>query len=129
MPHLKTLTLDLQNNTQMNLPIKSQSDSDSDAGTAVGLSPRSRTKSKKPSMYKVIILNDDYTPMDFVIHVLQKFFAKDFNDATKVMLEVHQRGAGIAGVYTFEVAETKVYQVNQYSQNKQHPLKCVVEKA
>ena len=90
---------------------------------------RPQEATKTPSFYKVLILNDDFTPRDFVVHILQKFFRKSENDATRLMLDVHQRGVGIAGVFTHEIAETKAYQVNEYSKQSQHPLKCVVEKA
>lgn len=80
-----------------------------------------------PKMYKVIILNDDYSPMDFVILVLKRFFAKSDEEATKIMLDVHKKGAGVAGVYTLEVAEMKVMQCNQFSQMNHHPLKSTLE--
>ena len=82
---------------------------------------------KTPRMYRVILLNDDFTPMDFVIFVLKKFFAKTEEQATAVMLDVHKKGAGVAGVYTLEVAEMKAMQVNQAARANQHPLKCTVE--
>ena len=88
----------------------------------------SRTSTKKPSMYKVIMLNDDYTPMEFVIHVLQRFFQKDAEAATRIMLHVHNHGVGECGVYTYEVAETKVTQVMDFARQHQHPLQCVMEK-
>ena len=88
----------------------------------------SRTKTKKPSMYKVIMLNDDYTPMEFVVYVLQKFFAMPNEKARQIMLHVHQRGVGICGVYTYEVAETKVNQVMDLASENQHPLQCTIEK-
>ena len=88
----------------------------------------SRTKTKKPSMYKVIMLNDDFTPMEFVIYVLQRFFSKSAEDATKVMLHVHQSGVGICGVFTYEVAETKVTQVMDMARQHDHPLQCTMEK-
>lgn len=94
-------------------------------GTVVVSQPKSKTKT--PSFYRVILVNDDFTPMDFVIHVLQKFFSKDVNEATRIMLEVHKKGAGQCGTYTYEIAETKVYQVNQYSRQNRHPLKCTME--
>ena len=90
---------------------------------------RPETATKSPAFYKVLILNDDFTPRDFVVHILQKFFRKNENDATRLMLEVHNRGVGVAGVFTYEIAETKAYQVNEYSRQHQHPLKTVVEKA
>ena len=88
-----------------------------------------KPKLKHPSLYKVIILNDDYTPMDFVVEVLQKYFGMDLGKATEIMLHVHTRGMGVCGVYTRDVAETKVYQVNNYSRENQHPLMCTMEKA
>jgi len=96
-------------------------------GTVVVSKPASKTKT--PPFYMVMLVNDDFTPMDFVIHVLQKFFSKDLTDATKIMLEVHHKGAGQCGIYTYEIAETKVYQVNQYARQNRHPLKCTMELA
>jgi len=87
-----------------------------------------KPKLKRPSMYRVVMLNDDYTPMEFVIKVLQVFFAMDLEKATRVMWQVHTEGKGICGVFTYEVAETKIAQVNEYSMNYQHPLKCVLER-
>lgn len=87
-----------------------------------------KPKTEKPSLYKVVLLNDDFTPMDFVILVLKKFFLKSDAEATRVMMAVHNEGAGLAGVYTFEVAETKVYTVNEFSRRHKHPLKCIMEK-
>ena len=92
----------------------------------VSLHPLERTKT--PSFYKVLILNDDFTPRDFVVHVLEKFFRKSEPEATRLMLDVHHKGAGIAGVYTYEIAETKAHQVNDYSRKNQYPLKCALEK-
>ncbi len=83
---------------------------------------------KRPPLYKVILLNDDYTPMDFVIHVLQKFFAMDHEKATQIMLHVHTRGMGVCGIFNRDIAETKVAMVNQFSREHQHPLKCTMEK-
>lgn len=80
-----------------------------------------------PKMYKVLLLNDDFTPMDFVVLVLRRYFSKSEEEATKVMLDVHQKGAGVAGVYTLEMAEMKTMQVNQFARMNQHPLKCTVE--
>ncbi len=85
------------------------------------------TRTKKPRLFKVLILNDDYTPMEFVVHVLTKFFQKDEEGATRVMLEVHHKGSGIAGVFTKDIAETKVLLVNQYAKNHEHPLKTIAE--
>ena len=84
---------------------------------------------KKPPMYKVILNNDDYTPMEFVVHILEIFFSMDRENATRIMLEVHTRGRGICGIFTHEIAETKVSQVNSYSRENQHPLLCTMEKA
>ncbi len=107
------------------------SDDDGDGGGRSGthVAVRTRPKTKKPSMYKVIMLNDDYTPMEFVVHVLERFFAKNRDEATKIMLHVHQRGVGVCGVYTYEVAETKVTQTMDFARQHQHPLQCTVEKA
>lgn len=98
----------------------------SDRGTAV--ITKTRTKTKKPSLYRVLLLNDDYTPMEFVIHVLERFFQKDREAATRIMLHVHNHGVGECGIYTFEVAETKVSQVMDFARQNQHPLQCVMEK-
>lgn len=84
---------------------------------------------KTPPMYRVLLMNDDFTPMDFVIHVLQKFFNKPSDEATRIMLEVHQKGAGTCGVFTHEIAETKVHIVNTYARQNRFPLKCTMEKA
>ena len=94
----------------------------------VGIVTKTKPKTKKPSLYKVLLLNDDYTPMEFVVHVLQRFFNKDINEATEIMLHVHQNGVGICGVFTFEVAETKVTQVIDLARQHQHPLQCTMEK-
>lgn len=95
-------------------------------GTAV--ITRTKTKTKKPSLYRVLLLNDDYTPMEFVVHVLERFFQKDREAATRIMLHVHNHGVGECGVFTFEVAETKVAQVMDFARQHQHPLQCVMEK-
>lgn len=87
-----------------------------------------KPRTKRPSLYRVLILNDDYTPMEFVVHILEKFFAKSREDAVEVMLHVHRHGVGICGVFTFEVAETKVAQVIEFSRRHQHPLQCTMEK-
>lgn len=81
-----------------------------------------------PPMYQVLLLNDDYTPMEFVVHVLERFFNKNREEATHIMLMVHQKGIGVCGVYTFEVAETKVTQVIDYARRHEHPLQCTLEK-
>src|SRR5215510_10626772 len=99
-----------------------------DRGIGTGIVTRTRPKTKKPSLYKVLILNDDYTPMEFVVHVLERFFAKPREEAVQIMLHVHRHGVGICGVYTFEVAETKVAQVIELARRHQHPLQCTMEK-
>jgi ATP-dependent Clp protease adaptor protein ClpS len=104
-------------------------DSGDDGGTGLGVATRTRTRTKTPSPYKVLMLNDDYTPMEFVVHVLQRFFRMDLEDATRVMLAVHQRGVGVCGVFSYEVAESKVSQVIDYARQNQHPLQCTLEKA
>ena len=88
-----------------------------------------KPKLKRPPMYKVVLINDDYTPMDFVVQVLQSFFGMNRKKATQVMLHVHTRGKGICGLYTRDIAETKVAQVNEYSRSHQHPLLCTMEEA
>ncbi|MBM3486202.1 MAG: ATP-dependent Clp protease adapter ClpS [Alphaproteobacteria bacterium] len=96
-------------------------------GTGVVVKPK--PKAKKPSMYKVLMLNDDYTPMEFVVMVLERFFNKTHEEATRIMLHVHQKGIGVCGVFTYEVAETKVTQVMDLAKQYQHPLQCTLEKA
>jgi len=88
-----------------------------------------KPKLKKPPLYKVMLMNDDYTPMEFVVEILQTFFAMDVEKATQIMLHVHTKGYGVCGVYTRDVAETKVMQVNDYSKNHHHPLLCEMEEA
>ena len=97
-------------------------------GPGTGVVVKAKPKTKKPSMYKVLMLNDDYTPMEFVVHILERFFNKNQHEATRIMLHVHRRGVGICGVYTYEVAETKVTQVMDFARKHQHPLQCVMEK-
>ena len=93
-----------------------------------GILLKARPKTKKPSMYKVLLLNDDYTPMEFVILVLEKFFSKNKQEATDIMLHIHRKGMGICGVYTYEVAESKVAQVMDFSRSHEQPLQCTMEK-
>lgn len=93
-----------------------------------GLVTKTRPKTKKPNLYKVLLLNDDYTPMEFVVHVLEKYFNKGRDEATRIMLHVHHKGVGICGVFTYEVAETKVTQVMDFSRQHAHPLQCTMEK-
>lgn len=96
--------------------------------TTTNVVVKPRAKVKKPSMYKVLMLNDDYTPMEFVVHVLERFFGKTAEEATRIMLHVHQKGVGVCGVFTFEVAETKVNQTMELARKNQHPLQCTLEK-
>ena len=103
-----------------------ESGNGSDSGT--GVASKVLTKTKRPSMYRVLILNDDYTPMEFVVHILERFFNKGREEATQIMLHVHHHGVGECGVYTYEVAETKVTQVMDFARRHQHPLQCVMEK-
>ena len=105
------------------------SDRDGDGAGQVGIATRTRSKPKKPSQYKVLMLNDDYTPMEFVVLVLKRFFRMDIEQATRVMLHVHQRGVGVCGIFPYEVAETKVNQVMDFARENQHPLQCTLEKA
>jgi ATP-dependent Clp protease adaptor protein ClpS len=93
-----------------------------------GVVVKARPKTRKPAMYKVLMLNDDYTPMEFVVHVLERFFQKTRDEATRIMLHVHRRGVGVCGVFTYEVAETKVTQVMDLARQNQHPLQCTIEK-
>ena len=88
-----------------------------------------RPRLKRPPLYKVILINDDYTPMEFVVHILESFFSIDRENATRIMLEVHTRGMGVCGVFPREIAETKVAKVNNYSREHRHPLLCTMEKA
>ena len=104
-------------------------DDDLDDGLDTGVVTRTRPRTKKPSNYKVLMLNDDYTPMEFVVLVLQRYFSMDIEDATRVMLQVHQQGVAVCGVFTYEVAETKVAQVIDFARENQHPLQCTLEKA
>ena len=99
---------------------------DRDGGLAV---ETAKPKLKQPPLYKVILLNDDYTPMEFVVQVLETFFHMDRERATQVMLHVHTRGVGVCGVFTKDIAETKVHRVNDYSRSNQHPLLCTMEEA
>jgi len=95
----------------------------------VGVATKTRAKPKKPSQFKVLMLNDDYTPMEFVVICLKRFFGMDMEQATRVMLHVHQKGVGVCGIFTYEVAETKVNQVMDFARQNQHPLQCTLEKA
>jgi ATP-dependent Clp protease adaptor protein ClpS len=99
---------------------------DGSPGTAV--ITKTRPQTKRPNLYRVLLLNDDYTPMEFVVHVLERFFNKDHETAHRIMMHVHQHGIGECGVYTYEVAETKVTQVMDFARKHQHPLQCIMEK-
>ena len=105
---------------------QSHIDDENAGGTAL---QEAKPKLAKPPLYKVLMLNDDYTPMDFVVQVLQIFFAKNVDQATEIMLQVHTRGVGVCGVFTRDIAETKVAQVTQFAQENQHPLKLTIEVA
>ena len=96
-------------------------------GTGAAVITKTRTATKRPKLYRVLLLNDDYTPMEFVIEVLERFFNKDRDGATHIMLHVHHNGVGECGIYTYEVAETKVTQVMDFARKHQHPLQCVME--
>jgi len=108
----------------MSKPNRPSDDDDAD----IGVTTKTRSKTKRPNLYRVLILNDDYTPMEFVVHVLERFFQKGREEATQIMLHVHQHGVGECGTYTYEVAETKVTQVMDFARKHQHPLQCVMEK-
>lgn len=114
------------------LPHMADDDADTPArrgGTDVAIVTKTAPRTKKPSNYKVLMLNDDYTPMEFVVLVLQRFFSMGIDDATRVMLQVHQTGVGVCGVFPYEIAETKVVQVIDFARGNQHPLQCTLEKA
>jgi ATP-dependent Clp protease adaptor protein ClpS len=115
-------------------PIRAADEGDGDSGGGdgreqVGIATKTRTKPKKPSQFKVLLLNDDYTPMEFVVMVLKRFFGMDLEQATRVMLHVHQKGIGVCGIFPYEIAETKVNQVMDFARRNQHPLQCTLEKA
>jgi ATP-dependent Clp protease adaptor protein ClpS len=99
-----------------------------DNATGTSVVTKTKPKTKKPDLYRVLLLNDDFTPMEFVIHVLERFFRKSPEQATQIMLHVHNNGVGECGVFTYEVAETKVTQVMDFARKNQHPLQCVMEK-
>ena len=112
-------------------PLCTANQQDSDADTLTpegGIAVKTRPATKKPAMYKVLMLNDDYTPMDFVVQILEVYFNKTREDALTIMLQVHKTGSGLAGVFTFEIAETKVNQVLNAARQAQHPLQCTIEK-
>ncbi len=97
-------------------------------GSGTAVITRTRTQTRRPNMYRVLLLNDDYTPMEFVVAVLRRYFNKAPEEATRIMLHVHQHGVGECGVFTYEIAETKVTQVMDYARKHQHPLQCIMEK-
>ncbi len=103
-------------------------DGGGDDGLGTSVITRTKPQTKRPNLYRVLLLNDDYTPMEFVVHVLERFFNKGREDATRIMLHVHQNGVGECGIFTYEVAETKVTQVMDFARKHQHPLQCVMEK-
>ncbi len=121
------------NQPPLPFPIRAADDADGDSGSGgqnqIGVATKTRAKPKKPSQFKVLLLNDDYTPMEFVVMVLKRFFNMDLEQATRVMLHVHQRGVGVCGIFTYEIAETKVNQVMDFARQNQHPLQCTLEKA
>jgi ATP-dependent Clp protease adaptor protein ClpS len=100
---------------------------DAPEGVGTALVERVKPQLRKPRMYRVVILNDDYTPMEFVVHVLEDFFSLDREQATRVMLKVHTEGRAVCGIYTRDIAETKAEQINQYSRENEHPLLCQIE--
>ncbi len=112
----------------LSITMAERRDDDDGNSTGVGIATRTREKTKRPTPYRVLMLNDDYTPMEFVIHVVERFFQKNREEATRIMLHVHHYGVGECGVFTYEVAETKVTQVMDFARKHQHPLQCVMEK-
>lgn len=111
-------------------PARAADEDRPDGGSVVetGIAVKPKPKTKRPSMYKVLLLNDDYTPMEFVVHVLERFFAMSRDRAIELMLTVHHEGVAVVGVFTYEIAETKVTQVMDYARQHQHPLQCAMEK-
>ena len=107
----------------------SRSNGEGNGGSGTAVVTKTKPQTKRPNLYRVLLLNDDYTPMEFVVHVLERFFNKNQEDATRIMLHVHQNGVGECGVYTYEIAETKVTQVMDFARKHQHPLQCVMEKS
>jgi ATP-dependent Clp protease adaptor protein ClpS len=113
------------------IDIRAAGDEDGDGagkGPGSAVVTRTRPKTQRPSMYKVLLLNDDYTPMEFVVHVLERFFGMTNGQAVEVMLTVHRRGVAVVGVFSYEIAETKVTQVMEYARRNEHPLQCTMEK-
>tara|TARA_B100000678_G_scaffold162986_1_gene136186 strand:+ start:241 stop:663 length:423 start_codon:yes stop_codon:yes gene_type:complete len=133
IPHDRQVDLRFVVPGETSAAVPGMGDDDGEKGTPenpeIGIATKTRAKPKKPSQYRVLMLNDDYTPMEFVVMVLKRFFRMDLDEATQVMLQVHQRGVGVCGVYPYEVAETKVNQVMDFAKQNQHPLQCTLEKA
>lgn len=128
--HIHAAPLAAGQNGQDNDPdTDGQNDDGSDDQLQTNIVVQTRPKTRRPAMYKVLMLNDDYTPMEFVVHVLERFFQKTRDEATNIMLHVHKRGVGVCGVFTYEVAESKVTQVMDLARQNQHPLQCTIEKA
>lgn len=109
------------------IQLTGQNDSGGNNDSATGIDLLDEVETEEPNQYKVLLLNDDYTPMDFVVYVLKTFFKHDDRSAEKIMLDVHKLGSGVAGIYNFEVAETKALQVNQFAKSNKYPLKSIVE--
>ena len=129
MTHLDTQVLaDWQVLDQLPVTMAGDDDRRDDYGGGTGVVTETKTKTKKPSMYRVLMMNDDYTPMEFVVYVLQRFFHKNPEEATQIMLHVHQKGVGVCGVFPYDIAETKVVQTIDYARKNQHPLQCTMEK-
>ena len=123
------LNVNLQYGMQMIIPSSmSDSDKSNEDGTIGNIKLETKPKTKIPALYRVLMMNDDYTPMEFVIEVLEKFFQKSREESTQIMLHVHQRGVGVCGVYAYDVAETKAMQVMNYARKYEHPLQVQLEK-
>ena len=126
---MKFLFADIRNDEDPTPPDQDGGDqAQGEEDQQTGLLVKPRPKTKKPAMYKVLLLNDDYTPMEFVVHILERFFSKNRQEATDIMLHVHRRGVGICGIFTYEVAETKVAQVMDFARANEQPLQCTMEK-
>jgi len=122
---MKRLELELEDRASGRLSSERKEEpQDGDSGVAT----ETKTRTKRPSMYKVLLLNDDYTPMEFVVHVLERFFGMNQSLAVELMLTVHRKGLAVVGVFSYEIAETKVTQVMEYAQRNEHPLQCTMEK-
>ncbi len=128
IPHLRAIMSDPDKSGPPGPANPGGTGDDSNTGPNTGVVVKARPRTRKPAMYKVLMLNDDYTPMEFVVHVLERFFQKNRDEATRIMLHVHKRGVGVCGVFTYEVAETKVTQVMDLARQNQHPLQCTIEK-